>query len=724
MVAPKRPTGNPGRRNPVATEAKRLLALGFPLVPVRGKKPTCNGWGKEQIPADVLLGELRADPALGIGLICNLSPLVDVECDDDAAEAALQAMFPGGVPPTPTFRSRRGLHRLFKRPAGLPEAVKSVLKLDGVEVRGLNPGAQAQSVMPPSPFEGGVRSWLPGLRLGDVEPAELPEAVIGRLQGFPPPGPKPENAGGGGKIPAGCRNEELFKVGCRLAEAGVTGDELLARLLAVNAERCDPPLPEGEVAAVAASVARGGVGAVPCPDLKSAQGQTETANAARLIARFGGDVRFVGPWKKWLCWDGKRWEADADLKLQGMAIQISRGLWADLAAVEPGTEAMRSALAFVKASNRANAVAAMVTLARSYVPVSVDELDSHVWLLNLANGTLDLRTGEVKEHDRADYLTKLSAVCFDPLATCPLWEKFLGEVFDEDDELIGYVRRLVGYTLTGSQREHVLPFLHGSGANGKSTFLHVLFHLLGPDYATKAPQELLLAKHGETHPTEKAGLFGRRLVFSNETEAGRRLAETQVKALTGGDRVEARRMREDFWEFEPTHTIWISGNHKPAVRGTDYGIWRRLKLIPFLVQFGPERQDRELPEKLLAELPGVLNWALAGLRDWLDNGMQEPDVVKSSTSDYAAEEDLLGQFLADFCDLDAGYTADPTALYREFVEHVAEWSQTALGRALAERGFEKVKGAKGVRRWRGLRLKSTARAEAVVEKLKKKRSGV
>ena len=194
---------------------------------------------------------------------------------------------------------------------------------------------------------------------------------------------------------------------------------------------------------------------------------------------------------------------------------------------------------FARYSNSKNGVVNMVALARSEpdVPITVDELDRNPWLLNVANGTLDLRTGKLLPHDRRTFLTKLAPVTFNPAATCDLWIKFLDRIFADDGELIGYLQRLVGYSLTGDVSEHILPFFYGDGANGKSTFVEVCLRMLGPDYSMKAPPDLLLAKRGESHPTERADLHGKRLVACIETEEGRRLAESLVKELTGGDRI-------------------------------------------------------------------------------------------------------------------------------------------------------------------------------------------
>ncbi len=201
---------------------------------------------------------------------------------------------------------------------------------------------------------------------------------------------------------------------------------------------------------------------------------------------------------------------------------------------------------------------------------------------------------------------------FDLEAECPVWESFLDRIFDGNHNLITYVQRLVGYSLTGLTTEHVLPFLFGTGANGKSTFIETVFRLLGPNYSMKAMPDLLMVKLNESHPAERADLFRKRFVACVETKDGKRLAESLVKEMTGGDEIRTRRMREDFWGFSPTHHVWIVGNYKPEVNGTDHGIWRRIKLIPFDVVISKAKQNGQFGDKLSSELSGTLNWAIDG----------------------------------------------------------------------------------------------------------------
>ena len=340
----------------------------------------------------------------------------------------------------------------------------------------------------------------------------------------------------------------------------------------------------------------------------------------------------------------------------------------------------------------------MQSLARSEpgIPILPDKFDTDQWALNCTNGTLDLRSGELRPHNRGDLLTNLCPVEFDPAATCPSWDRMVQTILGGDAELIAFVQRAVGFSLTGSVAEQMLFLLWGHGANGKSTFLNAILGMLGPDYGMQAPDGLLLAKRHDSHPTERADLFGKRLVSSAEVEDGRRLNEALVKQLTGGDRVRGRHMREDFWEFEPTHKLWLAVNHKPVIRGTDHGIWRRVKLIPFTVTIGPEDQDKDLPAKLKAELPGILAWAVRGCLDWQQHGLGEPEAVRAAVAQYRGEMDVLGTFLTECCVEGKGCTAragDVYAAYKKWCEANGEYvaSQTAFGTSIAERGIARRK---------------------------------
>ncbi|KKL83177.1 hypothetical protein LCGC14_1977380 [marine sediment metagenome] len=354
-------------------------------------------------------------------------------------------------------------------------------------------------------------------------------------------------------------------------------------------------------------------------------------------------------------------------------------------------------------------IAAMIALAASEpgIPVRPAELDADPWLLNVQNGTLDLRTGTLRVHEGADLITKLAPVNYDPAAECPLWLAFLDRIMEGKASLIEFLQRSAGYSLTGDISEQVLFFFYGRGRNGKSTFLTTILTLLG-DYGRQAAPGLLTMKRHDAHPTERADLMGARFVASIEVEQGRRLAEALVKELTGGDRQKARFMRGDFFEWEPTHKLYLAVNHRPVVTGTDLAIWRRIRLVPFSVRIPEEEQDRNLSAKLKGEASGILNWALEGCLAWQGDGLGAPLEVVEATASYRAEQDVLGAFIDDECTLaeDAKATAKSLyAAYREWSKAHGEEpaTQTAFGLQLGERGLRASRG-RSARWWRGIGL--------------------
>jgi putative DNA primase/helicase len=426
--------------------------------------------------------------------------------------------------------------------------------------------------------------------------------------------------------------------------------------------------------------------------------KTDLGNAERLVARHGADMRYCHPWGRWLVWDGRRWRPDDTGEARRRARQTVRGILAEAAALEDA--AARAALvAWARASEKRDRLAALLHLAEAELPVVPDAMDADGWLLNCRNGTVDLRTGALRPHDRRDFITKICDVDYDPGAACPLWDSTLALFFRRDDParrdaLVDYWQRLCGYATAGVVHEHVLPVAFGSGSNGKSTVLGAVLSVLGPDYAMKCPPEMLMARANDAHPCDRADLFGKRLVLAMETEQGRRLNEALVKELTGADRVRARHMRENFWEFSSTHTLIMATNHKPAVRGTDHGIWRRIRLVPFTVCLSDAEADRTVPERLRAESPGILAWLVRGCLEWRRRGLDAPPEVAEATADYRREQDILGSFLAE-CTL-----SDPSVRVKagELYARYAEWAKssnepalslTAFGTAVQERGVEK-----------------------------------
>jgi len=321
----------------------------------------------------------------------------------------------------------------------------------------------------------------------------------------------------------------------------------------------------------------------------------------------------------------------------------------------------------------------------------------------------------LQAHDPADLITQVSPIEWSDHASSPTWDAFVSMVMGGQQDMVGYLQRLVGYALTSLTTEHILAFFYGGGLNGKSTFMQAIRLVFG-EYACAAPRDLLFQdKHGQRHPDELARLYGKRLAVCAEIGEYSKFDEAKVKDLTGGDVVAVRRMRENFWDLTPTHTLFISGNHKPNVEGDDLGIWRRVRLVPWTVTIPSELVDKNLPEKLRLELPGILRWAANGCLEWQRLGLFEPQAVIDATAEYRTESDVLGAFLSGHVVFEPEARCTRMALRELYEAWCKESGHFPLGarkmaQRLREHGVADGKVREGVRvkdGWCGMRLKST-----------------
>lgn len=686
----------------IAQTALEYQQKGFSVIPVdrKTKKPLLESW-KEYQTRPATAEEIRTWwkhwPSANVAIVTGaVSGLIVVDIDGPEGEASLQG---GHIPPTPMATTGKGRHIYFKHPdSHVPNAVRL---LPGVDLR----GDGGYVIVPPSIHASGRRyEWADCLGLDDVPLAEPPAWLFDLLKpqvSSEKPKLNPVQVLAG--VPEGERDNTLFRYACRLRQQGLTKEEA-TRLVLEAAANCQPPFPEREALAKVESAWR--------YDRSETFHLTDYGNAQRLVAAHGHDLRYCHPWKKWLVWDGQRWREDDTGKVMRRAKETVRGMYGEAERIENERE-RREFLQFVLRSESRDRLAAMVSLAASEpgIPVLPSELDRDPWLLNVKNGVVDLRTGELRPHLREDMLTKIAPVEYHPTAKCPRWEKFLYEIMDGNRNLVGFLQRAAGMSLTGDVSEHVLLILYGIGRNGKSTFLNTLLAMTG-DYGMTAPPDLIMAKQNDRHPTELADLFGKRFVTSIESDQGRRLAEALIKQLTGGDPIKARRMREDFWQFMPTHKLWLATNHKPRVRGTDVAIWSRLKLIPFVVTFPEDKQDKKLPAKLREELPGILAWCVEGCLAWQKYGLGIPDEVAAATENYRQEQDVLAAFLADCCIINPLAKAAAKELYQTYLAWCEEngerpMSQRDLGMQLSERGFDNQKSTGGRIFWFGIGLRES-----------------
>src|SRR5215211_7069457 len=642
----------------------------------------------------------------GVGIVTGpISGVLVLDVDGPEGEAELQKH---GHPATPMARTASGgMHLYFKHPE---HHVRTGIRVaPGLDVK----ASGGYVVAPPSVGPNGCAyEWI--ISPQEEELADPPGWLMDLLERSRSKGPAPPV---GEHIPPGKRNDTLASLAGSMRRRGMGQGEILGALRVTNEQRCQPPLDDEEVEKIAASMARyepagdeahlslnGHGGARP----PRGYNLTDLGNAERFVAQHGKNVRYCYPWRKSLIWTGSRWQRDEAGRVHRLAKETVRSIYRE--ASEEEDEDRRKALAkHARASESETRIRAMVELAKSEIPTSPDALDVDAMLLNVLNGTVDLRTGELRSHSREDLITKIAPIEYDPDAAAPMWEVFLERVLPSED-LRGFVQRAAGYSATGDTSEQCMFIHHGLGANGKSTFQETITAALG-DYAMRTPTETLLVKRTGGVPNDVARLKGARFVTASETEEGRRLAESLVKDLTGHDTISARFMWAEWFDFKPTHALHLSTNHKPEIRGTDPAIWRRIRLIPWAVTIPPGEQDRRLAEKLRSELPGVLAWIVHGCLAWQCKGLQAPEEVRRATRAYRAEMDVLAAFLADCCVRDEDETAFAGELWgawKRWCEETGEQagSQKRFGGRLAERGFLNHRDSKTGRKvWSGLSLR-------------------
>jgi putative DNA primase/helicase len=425
---------------------------------------------------------------------------------------------------------------------------------------------------------------------------------------------------------------------------------------------------------------------------------SDEALALDFAASYGGFLRYVAAHGRWMVYDDKVWSPDETLDAYSLARLICRKH------ANNAPEKHRRDLA------SASTVAAVERLARAdgRLCATVDQWDADPWRLNTPDGMFDLRAGTNWAHSELDYATKITGAA--PALVrreCPIWEKFLDRVTGGDVDLQRFLARVFGYALTGSTSAHALFFFYGTGGNGKSVLLDTITGIFG-NYAKSAAIETFTASNFERHPTDLAGLQGARLVTAVETEEGRAWAEARIKALTGGDRIAARFMRQDYFEYTPQFKLIIAGNHKPSLRNVDEAIRRRFHLVPFTVTIPAAERDPNLKDKLRAEWPAILSWMLAGCREWQRIGLAPPKAVTEATAAYLEAEDAMAGWLTERCLTEPEAWASSTDLFQDWkrwAERAGEPARTQkrFVQDLETRGFQPERHRTG-RGFQGLRL--------------------
>jgi putative DNA primase/helicase len=698
---------------------------------------------------------------------------IDVDVGGDATLADLEAEY-GALPITMQAATGNGRHILFARPSGVEIRNDAKRRLGpGLDIR----GDGGYIVAPPSAHASGrTYRWLDD----EVRIAAMPAWLLERVRKTdPPPRPAPaalrsprpgdgtayglkaldDELGQLRQAPEGTRNASLNRVAFRMGQLvggselaeGHVEDVLLATAAAMGlgdrearntirsgigegvkqlrqapesfrgrhlaavspAPRPQPkePAPPSDSGATIGTLARAGF---PLTDL---------GNAERLVDLHGSRIRYCHPWSTWLVWDGRRWARDRTARVTQLATETVRRIYVEASAAAEEQE--RKAIAdWAKRSEADVRIRAMLHLASSQpgVPVLPEELDLGPWLLNCRNGTLDLRTGELREHHPAELLTKLAPVDFDPEAKCELLDMVLHNATGGDAELQTFIQRAAGYTLVGNTAEEVLFLIHGPAAAGKSTFLEAFKAALG-DYALTMDFESLLPRStvGGAR-NDIARLAGARFVCSIEVDQGKRLAEGLVKTLTGGDTITARRLYQESFEFRPAFTLWLAANHAPAVRDDDEAMWRRILRVPFEHPVPRERRDSQVKVDLQNPDyggPAILAWAVKGCLSWQAKGsLDVPDSVRAATQAYRDDMDPLGPWLEDRCVIGPGCWTASASLRRDYEDWATENGEAhTVGRKRFTEGL-KAHGAipkagyaagKNERGWQGIGLRAAAR---------------
>jgi putative DNA primase/helicase len=570
---------------------------------------------------------------------------------------------------------------------------------------GLETKVDAYVVAPPSTIGSREYRWVEPPETSPVLP--FPECLSRLLAG--------QNADRGSArglltdecIPEGQRNATLTSLAGTMRRRGMSGAAIEAALAAENSRRCDPPLSEDEVKTIAGSVGRYPPADASLPTVR------DYAQAGTLALLFKDRYRWAAHRGTWMAWTGGVWQPVTEQQTATEAAEALRSEYARLLAGCTDKDEVRRLTVLVNESCMYARVQGALSFLKGWEGFHTDpeQWDADAWALNVRNGVLDLRTGELRPHSPHDLCTKQAPVDLDPAAHSDPWQAHLDQWLPNAN-IRRQVQRDLGVALVGGTLEEFLPIWYGTGANGKSTTARVLQGTLG-DYAKKAAPRLLVRTKHERHPTEIADLCGARLALSVETDEGKGLAEGLVKDLTGGDRKKARFMRGDFFEFGQTFTIVLLVNHKPVITGTDEGIWRRVRLVPWAeaIPKAEERPQDEVVAELVAEGSAVLNWLLAGLRDWQQEHHWMAEEVRAATATYRAEQDILSGFLGDRCDLGPRFTEGVAETYDSYVAWCQDAGEEPVGKLrfgdlLRQRGItQRPKGHGGTRHWVGMHLR-------------------
>ena len=681
----------------------------------KGKHPRIKNWNEEATTdAAKIKAWWEKAPSANIGIpMGEKSGLVALDVDTrhggDSSLALLVDEF-AALPNTITATTGGGgKHYIFKYTEEL--ALKNVVGFrDGLDIR--TQGGMIVAA-PSIHHSGNQYMWDSGKSPFEMQAADMPAWLVEEIRKV---GTKitvkkkatehtPRK-----KISEGSRNNHLTSLAGALRRKGIGEDGIVATLRAENRDRLDPPLDDETVVAIAKSITR------YQPESEDIEYKlTDVGNAERFAAMFKDQVKYCAIYKKWFIWNGKRWEQDDTGKIITYAIECVRNIIHD-ADLLPEGDKRKSLIQHSLKSESSGKLKALLEIASGMPAITVrsEDLDQNPWLLNCQNGTIDLRTGKLKPHDPKDYITRICAAAYKPDCAIPLWTQLMEKITGGDKEYIRYIQKALGYALTGDISEQAIFILYGTGSNGKSTMLNIFAALLN-GYAQSTSSDTFMQKKNESVNNDIARLKGARFVSAIEMEEGKRMAESLIKSMTGGDKLVTRFLYGEFFEYVPQFKVFLAVNHKPDIRDTTNSIWRRIKIMEFNNTFTEQERDKNFPTKIMAkELPGILAWAVQGCLDWQQNGINAPDIVEAATRAYKEEMDSFSHFFNECCVVREGARVSNKMLRAKYDEWCAEngergLTQRPFSRKLRERGYDtRNSSPTGTAEWHGFTLRGEA----------------
>jgi putative DNA primase/helicase len=674
----------------------------FPCKP-RAKVPaTRHGFKNATSDKDQVRKWWKDNPKFNIGIVGGSGSGVII-LDIDTGEKkngfnTLRALEEehGTLPESWTVRTGGGGIQVYFKHPGFP-----VPKSEGKIGRGIDMrGDGAYGIGPPSVHDktGNMYRWeKPPLQ---YPLAEAPSWIIElNARELAPP---PQETGAKEKIPHGERHKHLVSEAGKLRRIGYGPEQIAKNLQYIFERDCnpDPPPEPGSIARIAHSTL------IWAPAGKE-YGLTDKGNADRFADTFKRKARYCVLWKKWLIWNGIRWKKDEDLAYQELAKDSVEQIREEALKIKGDPDKRKVHFAWYHKSQSSERLGALVKQARSLLAIKPTELDTDPWLLNVKNGTIDLRTGKLEKHNQEHFITKLAPFTYRPDTPCPLFLKFLGDVLQHNAELIEFVQKFFGYALTGDTRERIFMIFQGKGLNGKSTLIELIQEMMG-DYSISITAETLLSKERGAIRNDIAKLQGARFVSARESEESKRLNTPLVKEMTGGDTMTARFLHAEEFDFKPSFKLILGTNYLPRLSADDKAAWDRIRRVHFKVhmknQDNPDGlipEDKSLPGKLRAELNGILSWCVAGCLAWQREGLNAPDCVMAATSEYREDEDIIATFIDQCCTEGEGEEAAST-FYRSYKHWCLDNGYRPLGsqnlkKRMEGKGFERTRSKDGIK---------------------------